>query len=58
MTDSSQAEQAAVAGQTNGFADDGLDDEERGKMRPADIDAVRISYQISTQYLRRLQRMY
>ncbi|XP_034234626.1 uncharacterized protein LOC117641427 isoform X4 [Thrips palmi] len=36
MADTSQAEQPP---QTNGFANDGLDEEDREKMRPADIDA-------------------
>ncbi|XP_026275208.1 uncharacterized protein LOC113204296 isoform X3 [Frankliniella occidentalis] len=36
MADTSQAEQPP---QTNGFADDGLDEEDREKIRPADIDA-------------------
>ncbi|KAJ1525957.1 hypothetical protein ONE63_009142 [Megalurothrips usitatus] len=43
MADTSAAEQLPQQQQqqpqTNGFADDGLDEEERGKIRPADIDA-------------------
>ncbi|CAH2009839.1 unnamed protein product [Acanthoscelides obtectus] len=41
MTDdtSQQQQQDASAGQQNGFSSDQMDDEERAKMRPVDIDA-------------------
>lgn len=42
MTDVSDA---GVAPQTNGFREDGLDDDDRAKIRPADIDAVNICNQ-------------